>query len=366
MQVSFADLPRLSGLALVDGAFDPLHAGHVAYLTAAHQRAGRPLIATIASDADVWAKGRAPLLPVAQRAAVVDALDMVACTYAKDRPMAQVLDTLRPAAYLKGADWEGRLPADQVAVCARYGIPIHYVDTPKESSSARLAAWSVATAERNVDRLEAYMAAQTVTPSETFDRAYFEGTWRTTAPAYTLEGRRVAEGQHPEIIRDLWPGCSVLDVGCGPGFLVKLLFDLGVDVWGLEPSSAALALAPPTVAHRIAQGDTAHRRPHEDIVICREVLEHVTVQEAVALVADLFRLARKAVYITTRFHPAPQSLFDVTTERDVDPTHITLMTQPLLRALCVLNGGRRNREAEAALDWQHKGRVLVYEVGNGR
>ena len=98
-------------------------------------------------------------------------------------------------------------------------------------------------------------------------------------------------------------------------------------------------------------------------MICREVLEHLTVQQATALVADLFRLARKAVYITTRFAQTPSGLFSVEEERDVDPTHITLLTQPFLRALCVLCGGKRRREWEAALDWQVKGRCLVYEVG---
>jgi cytidyltransferase-like protein len=361
--ISFDDLPRLSDCALVDGAFDPVHAGHVAYLLAAYAKAGRPLICTIASDDDVRAKGRPVCLPAEQRAVVAWALPQVVGVYIKDRPLSEIIEQLKPACYIKGKDWEGKLPADQVGACARHGIPIYYVESSvTDSSTARLSAWALTDADRHLDALEAYMAAQAVTPAERYDREYFEGTWRTTAPAYTLEGRRIAEGKHPEIIAGLWPGHSVLDVGCGPGFLVKFLFDLGVDVWGLEPSAEAIALAPKTVAHRIAQGDTAHRRPREDVVICREVLEHLTVQQAAALVADLFRLARKAVYITTRFHPAPRSVFDVTDERDVDPTHQTLMTQTFLRALCVLNGGRRNRAAEAALDWQRKGRVLVYDV----
>lgn len=346
----------------MDGAFDPLHSGHLAYLQAAHRLTGAPLLVSVASDADIRAKGREPLLPVEQRAAVLEALGCVAAVHVKDRPTEDVIWRMWPVAYVKGADWRGNLPDAQVLACNRSNIPIHFTDTAAESSSRLLANWSIRDADRQLDTLEAYMAQQAVTPAERYDREYFEGTWRTTAPAYTLEGRRQAEGKHPEIIARLWPGCSVLDVGCGPGFLVKLLFDLGVDVWGLEPSADAIALAPKTVAHRIAQGDTAHRRPHEDIVICREVLEHLTVQQATALVADLFRLARKAVYITTRFHPSPRSVFDVTDEREVDPTHQTLMTQTLLRALCVLNGGKRRRDWESALDWQGKGRVLCYAV----
>lgn len=355
----------LDTYVLVDGAFDPLHPGHLAYFRAAaamvpaHGRSPfSRLICRVAPDEDIRAKGRAPLMGWAERAEMVRALGL---HVVDEGTLADTVRVLRPV-LVKGADWEGRLPADVLVACVEVNTRVYYAYTPRDSSTARLRAWALADADQGLERLESYMGQQTALPASTFNTDYFAGTWRTTAPAYTLEGRRQAEGRHPQILADLWPGCSMLDVGCGPGFLVQFLHDLGVDVWGLEPSVAAIALAPPTISHRIAQGDTVHRRPHEDIVICREVLEHVTVQQAVALVADLFRLAKKAVYITTRFHPGPAGLFDVTTERQVDPTHQTLMTQPLLRALCVLNGGRRNRVAEQALDWQQKGRVLVYDV----
>jgi hypothetical protein len=67
------------------------------------------------------------------------------------------------------------------------------------------------------------------------------------------------------------------------------------------------------------------------------------------------------VYVTTRFHAAPASLLDVTTDFETDPTHITLMTKDLLRALFVLEGLRRRADLEDRMDWAGKGRVLVYE-----
>ncbi len=362
MRVTFDDLSRLSDLALVDGGFDPLHAGHVQYLQAAHQFSGVPPLVSIASDADIRAKGREPLLSAEQRAAVLEALSCVTAVHIKDRPTEAVLEQLRPKAYIKGADWAGKLPPEQVDVCARYGIPIHYTDAPADSSSRLLADWSVRNADRQLDTLEAYMAAQAVTPPERYDREYFEGQWRTTAPAYTLEARRKAEGRHPKILKELFGGMSILDVGCGPGFLVQMLRELGMDAGGIDPSYDAVQLSP-LPPNRIAHASVESLPPKiAQVVICREVLEHLTVAEVAVMVAELFRVARKAVYITTRFHPSPRSVFDVTDERDVDPTHATLLTQPLLRALCVLNGGRRNREWESALDHQQKGRVLCYEV----
>ncbi len=170
MRVSFSDLPAFSDRVLVDGAFDPLHSGHISYLNAAYQFSGAPLVVSVASDADVRAKGREPLLPVEQRAAVLEALACVAAVHVKDRPTEDVLQQMRPAAYIKGADWRGKLPADQVDVCVRYGVPIYFTDTPNESSSRLLADWSIRNADRQLDTLEAYMAQQAVTPAERYDR----------------------------------------------------------------------------------------------------------------------------------------------------------------------------------------------------
>ena len=99
-----------------------------------------------------------------------------------------------------------------------------------------------------------------------------------------------------------------------------------------------------------------------DIVICREVLEHLTIREVRQAVANLCRLSSKFVYVTTRFAQPPTSLLSVDTYDDLDPTHITMLNQDFLRTLFVLEGCRRRADLEAALDWQGKGRVLVYEV----
>lgn len=363
MRVAFADLPRYSDHALVDGAFDPLHAGHCAHLAAAAAITnGGPLLCAVASDDDIRAKGREPLLSQAQRASVLDAVAGISAVYLKDRPTESVLAILRPTAYIKGADWVGQLPTAQVDVCGRLGIPIRFTAGQTDSSSRLLAEWSVRDADRQLDRLEAYSQAQTVTPPARYDTEYFQGGWRAQTPPYTLDGRRTAEGRHPKIIKELFYGWTVLDVGCGPGFLVHMLRELGMDAGGIDPSQAAVNLSP-LPKGRIVCGDVDAMPPKiAQLVICREVLEHLTVAEVAVMVSELFRVARRAVYITTRFAHTPRGVFDVEDERDVDPTHQTLLTQPFLRALCVLNGGRRRRDWEQTLDHQGKGRVLCYAV----
>jgi hypothetical protein len=42
---------------------------------------------------------------------------------------------LRPKYYVKGKDWDGRLPPEQVRICAEHGIGVVYLDTVLDSSS---------------------------------------------------------------------------------------------------------------------------------------------------------------------------------------------------------------------------------------
>lgn len=137
MILTFDQLPAYRGLvSLVDGAFDPLHGGHIAYFHAA-AALGHPLLCTVAADGYLQRKHR-PLIPDTQRVQIIDALRDITFTHFNERDTADVLETLQPIAYIKGRDWEGRLPIRQVAICQRLDIPIVFLDTVRESSSRLL------------------------------------------------------------------------------------------------------------------------------------------------------------------------------------------------------------------------------------
>jgi len=134
MIVTFDGLPELRGqVAMVDGAFDPLHRGHIEYFRAASEL-GVPLLCNVASDAYVRTK-HPPLLPEDQRAAVVDAIRYITYTHINGADTETILRQLRPRYYVKGNDWIGRLPAEQVTICREHGIEIVYLDTVLDSSS---------------------------------------------------------------------------------------------------------------------------------------------------------------------------------------------------------------------------------------
>ncbi len=119
---------------MVDGAFDPLHRGHIEYFRLAAEQLDVPLLCNVASDRYVRTK-RPPLIPEHSRAAVVDAIRYIAYTHINRIDTETSLRELRPKYYVKGKDWDGRLPPDQVRICAEHGITIVYLDTALDSST---------------------------------------------------------------------------------------------------------------------------------------------------------------------------------------------------------------------------------------
>jgi len=136
--LDFDSLAQYRGkVAMVDGAFDPLHRGHIEYFRAAAEQLDLPLLCNVASDQYVSTK-HSPLLPEDQRAAVVDAIRYISFTHVNRFDTETILRQLRPRYYVKGRDWEGRLPPEQVRICGEYGIDVVYLDTVIDSSSRLL------------------------------------------------------------------------------------------------------------------------------------------------------------------------------------------------------------------------------------
>jgi cytidyltransferase-like protein len=135
--VQTEELPRLRGkVAMVDGGFDPLHAGHIAYFREASEL-GLPVLCNVSSDEWV-ARKHPPLLPQEDRGQVVDAIRYVEYTHLSRITTAEVLRLLEPRYYVKGADWRDGLPEEEHRVCADHGIEVVYLETVLGSSTAIL------------------------------------------------------------------------------------------------------------------------------------------------------------------------------------------------------------------------------------
>jgi cytidyltransferase-like protein len=136
MIVAWHALPTLAGqVVMVDGSFDPLHEGHVAYFEAA-AAIGKPVLCNITSDE--WTLRKHPVLLAREsRTKVIDAIRFVTYVHSAVGSTRDVLAHLRPYAYVKGSDWleKGGVPTEESDLCKRLGIEVRYVDTVLNSST---------------------------------------------------------------------------------------------------------------------------------------------------------------------------------------------------------------------------------------
>jgi SAM-dependent methyltransferase len=215
-----------------------------------------------------------------------------------------------------------------------------------------------------IAEFETAVFAQAPTAADHYDAEYYTGDWRAEGNNYNLETRREIEGRNPQLIKDTFQPTRVLDLGCGPGALMHLLWEIGVDVEGIDFAESSRQIATPQIRDRIVIGNTYDPiKPANayDLVLCREVMEHLTVFQVKKTVENMVRMTSRFLYCTTRFHPQPASLIDFTTQFDVDPTHITLLNKDFLRAMFILEGCKSRPDLEARMDWLKKGRVVVME-----
>jgi cytidyltransferase-like protein len=121
-------------VALVSGVFDPIHAGHIAYLHAAREYGA---VICVLSDAP-WK--HPVLVPIDQRQRVLEALGVFLVRIVQDvaTEIPAIIEADKPDYYLKGLDWSGKLPAAERAACAAAGTTIVYTATMEASSSQLL------------------------------------------------------------------------------------------------------------------------------------------------------------------------------------------------------------------------------------
>jgi uncharacterized Rossmann fold enzyme len=104
----------------------------------------------------------------------------------------------------------------------------------------------------------------------------------------------VGGGKHAPIVKKLCESLkttSVLDYGCGKGYLAKAL---DFPIWEYDPA---------------IEGKSADPRP-ADLVICTDVLEHIEPDRLDFVLADLRRVVRKVGYFTVHTKAAMKFLAD--------------------------------------------------------
>lgn len=104
-------------------------------------------------------------------------------------------------------------------------------------------------------------------------------------------------GKHAPIVLKLIESVkthSVLDYGCGRGYLGKALAEHGIPIWEYDPA--------------IPGKDESPRAA--DLVVCTDVLEHVEPDKIVYVLDDLRRVTRKVGYFVIHTGPSSKLLAD--------------------------------------------------------
>ena len=133
-----AALPR--PLVMTNGCFDILHRGHVTYLAQA-RALGASLVVALNTDASVRRQGKGedrPINPLAQRAAVMAALESVSLVtwFDEDTP-AKLIDVVRPDVLVKGGDWPIERIVGSAETLARGG-QVHSIPFEFETSTTAM------------------------------------------------------------------------------------------------------------------------------------------------------------------------------------------------------------------------------------
>jgi SAM-dependent methyltransferase len=159
-----------------------------------------------------------------------------------------------------------------------------------------------------------------ISPDLAFDRTYFEDGVRSRVSAYEnyrwMPERSIKEAI--SIARSI-PHNSVLDYGCAKGFLVYALRLLGKEAFGVDISSYAIANCHPKVREFVTTTDRCEGQPSNfDLVIAKDVLEHVTPPELTTLLLRLRRMCEKIFIVV----PLGENGRFRIREYELDVTHV--------------------------------------------
>ncbi|MEW5724495.1 MAG: class I SAM-dependent methyltransferase [Thermodesulfobacteriota bacterium] len=151
-------------------------------------------------------------------------------------------------------------------------------------------------------RVNEYPKARAIEVAKQYGYDYWDGDRKFGYGGYRYDGRwRVVAEQMVERY-GLGPGASVLDVGCGKGFLLYEFTQVvpGLLVAGLDISSYALEHAKDEVKPNLRVGE-AQTLPYEDhsfdLVISINTLHNLYCYDLVSALREIERVGRKDKYI---------------------------------------------------------------------
>lgn len=128
-------------LGYVPGAWDMFHVGHLNILRRAREHCDRLVVGVVTDEALHAAKGKHPVVPLAERMDVVRALDLVDEVVTDSGDKLEVWQRVGFDVLFKGDDWRGTAKGDRLeADMASVGVRVHYFPYTAHTSSTLLRA----------------------------------------------------------------------------------------------------------------------------------------------------------------------------------------------------------------------------------
>lgn len=180
-----------------------------------------------------------------------------------------------------------------------------------------------------------------IATSGNFSRDYFDNGVESHLSSYQdyLSGGYQAERIVPKATAILEAagmsaGDSLLDFGCAAGYFVHFYRQAGLDAVGLDVSRDALSAAPsPTRQHLYARQDkdtTAFKDKEFDLVVAKDVLEHIPESALDALISELQRIGDKLFVSVPITHVDGGAFIDAQDESD--PSHVIRLSEASWKA----------------------------------
>jgi SAM-dependent methyltransferase len=185
---------------------------------------------------------------------------------------------------------------------------------------------------------------------------YGGGTGRFPAPIERLQ-RSLYRRRATSIERMLGHKGSILDIGCGPGFLLREFRERGWQMHGTEFSERSAAHARDVLRLPISVGDVSHLKLEDgtfDVVVMWHVLEHmIDPQTTIAQVARLLRPGGIFLCAVPNFGSREARFArDKWFHLDV-PRHLSHFTVPALRGLLSAHGFTVGRTSFFSLEYDY-------------
>ena len=159
---------------------------------------------------------------------------------------------------------------------------------------------SLPNANRFIEERSKKKSKKIIEISRKYGKLYFDGPRKYGYGGYYYDGRWKAVAKDIVKKYKLKSGSKVLDIGCGKGFLVKDLVDIGIDAYGLDISEYAIKSAPAEINGRLHIGSAeklCFASKSFDFVISLNTLHNLTKLKCLKALKEIQRVSKKNSFI---------------------------------------------------------------------